>query len=48
MGSGVFVDPVLLGVGHALAPWNLPRGPGPVKGTAFRAVAEGFEAILFF
>ena len=48
MGSGVLVDPIFLGVGHALATRNFPRGSGPVKGAAFRAVAEGFEPVLLF
>jgi len=45
--GGILVDPVLLGVGHAFAPRDSARGPGVVKGAAFRAVAEGFEPVLF-
>ena len=41
--GGVLVDPVLFGVGYALSPWHLALGPGPIKGTAFRSVAEGLE-----
>lgn len=47
VGSGVFVDPILLGVGHAFAPGDFPSGSWTVKGAAFRAVAEGFEPVLF-
>lgn len=47
VGGGVLVDPILLGVGHAFAPRNLAHGPGPVKRAAFRAVAKGFEPVLF-
>lgn len=46
MSSGVFIDPVLLGVGHTFAPRNFPGGSGPVKGAAFRAITEGFEPVL--
>ena len=47
MGGCVFVDPILLGVGHALATRHFACRPGPVKSAAFRAVAEGLEPVSF-
>lgn len=47
MGGGVLVDPVLLGVGHALSPRHLACRSGLVKSAAFRAVTEGLEPVPF-
>ena len=47
VGSSVIIDPILLSVGHALSTRNFPCGPGPVKGAAFRAIAERFKPVLF-
>ncbi len=47
MRGGVFVGPILLNIRHAFAPGDFSRGSEPVKGAAFRTVAEGFEPVLF-
>jgi len=47
MRRSILVNPVLFCVRHIFAPRHLACRSGPVKGAAFRAVAEGFEPVTF-
>ena len=47
MSSGILVDPVFLGKGHAFAPRHFSFGFRLVKGAAFRSVAKRLEPVAF-
>jgi len=47
VGCGVFVNPVLFNVRHAIPAKYFARCTGAVKGAAFRAVTEGLEPVTF-
>ena len=48
MGSGIFVNPVLLVPLHALSAWDRAHRSGAVKGAGLRPIAKGLKAKALF